>query len=297
LHALADACECTTRTVERDLELLLHDYGITYERKFRTYRLTSGHLSPIASWNAEDTIAIALATALLGGSDIPHRVAIQCALGKITGLLSPQLRTLMADAAAVVHVDPGPRDYSCAPVADIAEAAARQKTIELDYESYSSGTRMWRRVDPYQIERRDGQFLELHAWCHKNQAIRAFAVDRIHGVRETGHGFRVDEAVWSLYISAKGIVGGLRGGTPVDVHVRFSPEVAPYACDLKWPDGLSIDRASDGAAILTGMVQGTNALVGDLLRWKRHAVVLGGEELRKAIKAEVAIISQAYGEK
>jgi hypothetical protein len=45
------------------------------------------------------------------------------------------------------------------------------------------------------------------------------------------------------------------------------------------------------------MVQGTNALVGDLLRWKRHAVVLGGEELRKAIKAEVAIISQAYGEK
>jgi predicted DNA-binding transcriptional regulator YafY len=292
---LADACGCDVRTVQRDIDMLNEGGAwIDYDRRSRSYALQDpGWHFPIAEWTPEDTIALALARVLLGTPDVPQGDAIKRAFDKATGSLSPALRQLMADAAAVVHIARGPRDYGSAPVSELAGAAARRETVEIDYESRSSD-RSWRRVDPYQIERGDGQLLYLHGWCHKNQAVRAFALDRIHGVRGTSEIFDVNKADWDQYAATTGIVGGLRGGASITVEARFLPEVAAYAVAHTWPEGLTITAQPGGSALLTGTVHGTDGIVAELLRWKRDAVVLGGAELRAAMVEEIAAMAEAY---
>jgi hypothetical protein len=61
-----------------------------------------------------------------------------------------------------------------------------------------------------------------------------------------------------------------------------------------WPEGLTIAKEADGSARLTGIAQGTAGILPEILRWCRHAAVLGGEELQTAYRNEVVAIARNY---
>lgn len=292
---LADACRCGARTIQRDLDLLqgLIHLPLEYSRLAGAYILREeGWVFPLAAITLEDAMALALARGLLSAPGLPEQAAIAGALDKTTTGLSPDLRELLTNAARVFQPGRLPRDYSAAPLAAFWDAASACRTMEMDYESRHS-SRHWRAVDPYAVEARDGLFWEIHGWCHDNKTILTFALDRVHAVRTRNETFTVREAEWASFL-ANETVGGLRGGPEITVQVRFSPEVAAYARDRRWPSTLHISAESDGGALLTGTVQGVEGLVPELLRWRRHARVLGGPELRARVAEEVQAMAALY---
>ena len=293
---LADACACDKRTIQRDLQLL-QEAGIPvdYDPRCRAYVLPDkGWVFPIAPLTAEDALALALARGVLSAPGFPQAEALRTVLDKVTGSLSPALVELMQDAAQVVRSGQPARDYARAPIRELVSAARARQSVEVDYQSRSGRERAWRRMDPYVVEARAGQFWEVHGWCHRNGAIRTFALDQVFGIREVGESFAVREAEWSAFATAQGVVGGVRGGQTVTVDVVFLPPVAAYARDHAWPEGLSLEMRGDGTARLTGAAQGVDGLVAELLRWRRFCRVDGGPELRAQMAEEIRAMAALY---
>ena len=183
---LAEACQCDIRTIERDLRLLQEaGIPIDYDYSRKAYALPEkGWVFPIAPMTAEDALALALARGMVNVPGIPQQEALRATLDKLTASLSPALGELMRQAAQAIQPGRLVRDYSQAPLTELMAAAGAGRTVEVDYRSRSRGERGWRQVDPYVVEARAGQFWELHGWCHRNAAIRTFALDQVFGMRK-----------------------------------------------------------------------------------------------------------------
>ncbi|MCW3058183.1 MAG: DNA-binding transcriptional regulator [Capsulimonas sp.] len=293
---LADECGCNPRTIQRDIDLLiLTDVPITYDHSKRTYFLDrSDWTYPIHEVTAEDVLALALARAALAPPGLPYASAVRRAIDKTSSTLPPGLKELLAQAREVILTGSASRDYSSAPFDLLMMAATAKRTVEIDYSSLSGGERRWRLIDPYGVKPRDGHIWEVHGWCHRRQAIRTFALNRVKAARMTDDVFVVREDEWDRFKDEKGVYGGLRGGERVEVLVQFTPEVAGHALEYKWPEGLLIAAQEDGSVILSGKVLGVDGVIPDILRWRRHAEVLGDETLRRRFIEELREMSQIY---
>ena len=296
---LADEFGCDLRTIQRDIELLqvsLH-LPLIYDRALKTYLLEpESDASLPVHLTAEETLALALARGLLTAPGFPLKEAVLAALDKATSQLPVSLQDNLSEAVGTLHADALARDYSRAPLAPLMEAARVGQTLELYYQSRSSKQLTWRRVDPYEIALRNGQYWELHGWCHTRQAIRTFALDKIQHVHATSAHFTRREQEWTEFQAAGGVLGGLRGEAPVTVDVVFDACVADYAMDRQWPKTLRLCVLPDGSVQMTGVVQGTDGLLVELLSWRRYVLVKGGPELRARIEAEVQAIAARYKE-
>jgi predicted DNA-binding transcriptional regulator YafY len=294
---LAAACDCTPKTIQRDIQCLQSAaIPLEYDTTERSYTLPArGWTYPLVQMTATDAMALALARGLLINTTaaLPFAREIAAALDKATGGLTPALRVLL-EAASHALADHGgtARDYSNAPVGLLLESISRCETVEMEYESRSSRTREWRAVDPYRLARRDGRYFELHAWCHRHQEVRTFALDRISGARLTGRTFT--PRPWDE--SEEGVVGGLRGGPPVTVEVRFDAVVAPYAQERRWGFQATFTESDrgDGSILMCGVVRGVEGIVRELLAWMHHAEVLGGPALRTRMADEVRAMAALY---
>jgi predicted DNA-binding transcriptional regulator YafY len=292
---LSFACGCQVRTIQRAIDVLkTAGIPIEYDRRSHSYTLPDKNWSfPVVTLLPQDVLALALAQGLLAAPGTPHQAALLATLDKATAGLPPALRTLLEKASAAVRPASLARDYSQAPLQPLIQAAAARHSVKIDYLSYSSG-RSWRRVDPYAVEPRSGQLWELSAWDEKRGEIRTFALDRVLAMRDTGESFAIREAAWAAFAGASGVIGGLRGGSPEPVDVLFALPVAPYALARHWPDGLACAAQSDGSARLTGSVQGLDGICAELLRWRRHAQVLGGPALRERMREEIEAMRSLY---
>ena len=293
---LAQACECNIRTIQRDLQLL-QEAGIPVEYDYRqkAYMIPEkGWIFPIAPMTVEDALALALARGIVSTSGLPQSDAIRATLDKLTASLSPALSELMREAAQAVQPVRLVRDYSQAPITQLMTAAGAGLTVEIDYRSRSRGEQSWRRVDPYAVAAREGQYWELHGWCHRNQEIRTFALDQVRGMRLTEERFALRGEEWRAFAGAKGVMGGMRSETAITVNVVFSAEVAVYAADRQWPEGLTLTAQENGTMRLTGQVQGTEGIVPELLRWRRYCRVEGGAELKAQIAEEIRAMAALY---
>ena len=295
---LSLACGCGVQTIQRDVDALRRaGVPLEYDRRARAYHLPDKDWAfPVVHLTPQDALTLALARGLLAAPGTPHGDALRLVLDKAAAGLPPSLKRLLQDAAAAVRPAALARDYSRAPVQPLIEAATHRHSVEIDYRSRSS-PRAWRRVDPYAVEPRDGRHWELHGWDHKNGQIRTFALDRVYGMRGVGETFALRETEWAAFAGAVGVVGGLRGGDPESVDVLFAPPVAVYALANTWPVGLTCAETGErGCVRLTGTAQGLDGMVVELLRWRRHAQVLGGPKLRARMGTELQAMAALYEE-
>ncbi len=70
----------------------------------------------------------------------------------------------------------------------LRDAAARHETVEVDYYSASRDEETTRRIDPLLVFADAGHWY-VNAYCHRAEAVLHFRVDRVNGVRPTGHHF------------------------------------------------------------------------------------------------------------
>jgi predicted DNA-binding transcriptional regulator YafY len=298
----------SARTVRRHLNHLKDEEWVDYDPVKRSWHLTAQAdtltITPLAL-SLEEGVALGAARALItplsslptGQEDILQTV-LRRTFDRLLAALPQNVQSRATEMERAVRTVPAAVTTLHIPLSEFVEAISEKQTLDVLYESLSSkaAAPSWRRIDPYEIEEDvDRRRFFLHGWCHRNQAIRTFALERVSEIGVTEQTFSRRDAEWEAFAAVTGIVGGLRGFDPVPVDVRFSPEVAVYALRYSWPDGLTIVPEENGGARLTGTAQGTEGILREVLRWRRHAHVVGGSELLEAMREEIDAIRSLYG--
>lgn len=293
---LAELVDCSRATLFRELRLLEDEGLIGRDGKGSYFLLDRGQVFPTLPLNASDALALAVAQTVLVRQDTPMSQEISTALEKASSGFSPKLRTLLRQAAKQLEsTATGPSLQDIQPALSVLfQGMLQAKTVRVDYESQRSG-RSWRELNPYHISQEESGWM-VHGWCHKNQQILSFALDRFQEAELSPNPFTRDEEAWAEFWEREGVFSGLRGGELIEVQVRFDPQVADYALrSNRWPHGLIAKRQEDGSVLLTGMARGTDGILVQLLRWRRWIVVEGGQELRAAMVDELEVMLDHYG--
>jgi len=292
---LADACECDVRTIQRTLvQMELYGLPIEYNAQHHTYLMVrKGMKLSALTLTITDILALAAARAILCSQSSPFRNEIDVALNKVTAGLSEDLAGLM-ESASIAFGEYGhtARDYSGVPMVALTKAITRRETIEMTYGSRTSNNTRRRKVDPYKIKGWEGGYLGLAAWCHERKEVRTFALDRIVDPKPTGEQFTIQP--WDD--NDEGVVHGLSGGPEIEVIAKFSSTVARSASEHRWRFKAEFVDGEDGSVTLHGSVRGTDGIIRELISWRSHVEVIGGAELRRAMREEVLNVARMYAD-
>jgi predicted DNA-binding transcriptional regulator YafY len=289
---LQAACNCTGKTIQRDLQVL-NEAGasILYDRKRSSYVLERP--LPILSIKLQlpDMLALVLAQGA-AQRQIGVSATMQArAFNKLLSRLPISLRDEMASARKVMDFgEHGRRDYSGAPLQELIHASRTFQTVQMTYYSIGRDATEFRLVDPYTLTLRN-RFLNLVAYCHKHQAVRLFSVDNILNLETTGNTFEMLKD-FSLASYLEGMVGGMRGDL-TEITVLFKQKVARWAEKTRFEFPHTLENTEAGL-LLRGQVSGIEAISKELLRWGAQVEVLSPPELRQAMLCEVRAIAQMY---
>lgn len=175
----------------------------------------------------------------------------------------------------------------------LAEATLQRRQIHLRYHGRSRDEVSERDVSPQRLTHyRDNWYLD--AWCHRRDALRSFAVDRVQAVRELSEAARTvsERDLDEHYASAYGIFAGKANKT---VRLRFSPRRARWVADERWHPQQVGQFATDGSYELSFAYRDDTELVMDILRHGAEVEVVGPESLRKAVAAQLREAAARYG--
>lgn len=177
-------------------------------------------------------------------------------------------------------------------LAVVQEAVQRQCLIDMDYFTMSRNASAVRRVSPYKVWFYNETFY-LIGHCHTRKSVRIFAVDRIKSIDLLDEKFEMPadfDAEAFMHASF-----GVFQGEPVQVRIRFKPQVAGYVKEKKWHPSQTLEEAPDGSTIFSARVAGTEEIKLWVLKWGAHAEVLEPLPLREEIAAEAKKVLDIYG--
>jgi proteasome accessory factor B len=125
--------------------------------------------------------------------------------------------------------------------------------------------------------------------------MRLFALERIRGIEVTRQRFEIPEGFQPE--AHFGNAFGLVSDTPMNVRVRFSPEVAHTVKDRVWRPGQQLKTDNEGRVTIEFVAAGEMELVSWILSYGMHAEVLDPPELRQEVKRQIREMRQYYRSK
>lgn len=292
--SLAQLCDCSPRTILRDLALLrAGGVEYSYNCAAKSYQLDAPLPFETLSFSIPELMVLALACEQsLNQPNLPFAAFARRAFQRLQARLPEPLRAELQQAKQVVSTAGRVRrDYSTAHWKELMEAAQRGQTMRLLYHTKSRNDVSWREVDPYFLVERDGYYVLL-AHCHSRGEVRVFSLDSIRSLRPTEKTFqRPPDFSPEKYLHNS--LSLLRGAmTPI--VLRFQPEVALWAQQRAWRFDHEITSEPDGSLLLRGTVSGLEGIKRELLSWGAKVIVLEPPELRDLLRAEAAAMVAAY---
>jgi proteasome accessory factor B len=135
--------------------------------------------------------------------------------------------------------------------------------------------------------------LYVPGYSHHHKAVRLFALDRlIDGEWKRGDTFEVP-ASWDARARYRGSFC-LFDEPETTVRIAFSPKVARYVTRKEWMPEQKIEEHADGGTVLSMTVRGTKEVLGWVLSYGEHAVVLEPASLREELAAVTRKMAAAY---
>jgi len=257
------------------------------EQESYSLRPENFHLPAIEFTDAE-LASLQTALHLLDG-EFAYAEPLRLALQQITwGRPSPLRAPDQAPVALGLTASAGGHELS-ARLAKIETAIFRQKTITFDYYTMERDEVGHRKVDPYHLLFRDGQFYLLGR-CHDRDDIRVFRLSRIRGkvayATKAERDFRRPEdfdprvyahrAHWQF------------GNQIGEAQIRISERIA-WQVERHWGRYGTVTKVDDGSGdiIFTTGYASERTLAGWVLRFGEHARVLEPEPLARFIAERV----------
>jgi proteasome accessory factor C len=244
----------------------------------------------------DELAALATALSLLTDGGFAYAEPLRLALQQVAwGHPNPVTETDRAPVEMAMTASAGGRDLS-QRLSKIETAISRRKTIEFTYYTMERDETAKRKVDPFHLVFRGGQFY-LIGHAHERDAVRVFRLSRIQGkvgyATKAEHDFSPPEdfdrrdygqrADWQL--------GELRGTAKIFVRDRISWLIErDYGAYGELRPARKADGAPGKGAIFETEYASPRELIAWVLRWRRNAAVLAPDELREEAESRLALL-------
>jgi predicted DNA-binding transcriptional regulator YafY len=257
------------------------------------------YLDPI-SFDADELAALSTALLLLTDGGFAYAEPLRLALQQVAwGHPNPLSDAERAPIEMAMTASAGGRDLS-QRLSKIETAISRRKTIEFTYYTMERGETEKRKVDPYHLVFRGGQFY-LIGHSHERDAVRVFRLSRIQGkvgyASKAEHDFSPPEnfdrrdygsrADWQL--------GETRGTARIFIRERIAWLIER---DFGGYGELRNVKKSDGAPgkgrIFETSYASVRELIAWVLRWRQNAEVLAPEDLREEAECRLELLRERH---
>jgi predicted DNA-binding transcriptional regulator YafY len=250
---------------------------------------------------SDDELA-ALSTALLLLTDggFAYAEPLRLALQQVAwGHPNPLNEGERAPVEMAMTASAGGRELS-QRLSKIETAISRRKTIEFTYFTMERGETEKRKVDPYHLVFRGGQFY-LIGHSHERDAVRVFRLSRIQGkvgyASKAEHDFSPPEdfdrrdygsrADWQL--------GETKGTAKIFIRERIAwlieRDFGQYG-ELR--DAKRSDGVSGKGRVFETPYASERELIAWVLRWRQNAQVLAPDDLREEVEGRLALLRKRH---
>jgi len=248
----------------------------------------------------DELAALSTALLLLSDGEFAYAEPLRLALQQVAwGHPNPLKEGERAPVEMAMTASAGGRELS-QRLSKIETAISRRKTIEFTYYTMERDETAKRKVDPYHLVFRGGQFY-LIGYAHEREAVRVFRLSRIQG--KVGYGSKAEHdfsppedfdrrdygqrADWQL--------GEIRGTAKIFVRDRIAWLIER---DFGAYGTLRPAKKSDGApgkgCVFETDYASPRELIAWVLRWRQNAKVLGPDELREEAEGRLGLLHDRH---
>jgi proteasome accessory factor BC len=257
------------------------------------------YLDPI-EFDDDELASLSTALSLLTDGGFAYAEPLRLALQQVAwGHPNPLSEGERAPVEMAMTASAGGRDLS-QRLSKIETAISRRKTIEFTYYTMERDETEKRKVDPYHLVFRSGQFY-LIGHSHERDAVRVFRLSRIQGkvgyASKAEHDFSPPEdfdrrdygqrADWQL--------GEIRGTAKIFVRDRIAWLVErDYGDYGELRPARKADDAPGKGSVFETDYASPRELIAWVLRWRQNAEVLGPDELHGEARERLDLLHDRH---
>lgn len=174
----------------------------------------------------------------------------------------------------------------------VASAVLQRWRLHIHYTGRGSDNRSEREISPQRlVHYRDNWYLD--AWCHRKNAFRTFAIERIEHPTVLDKPAKAisEKALDDYFASAFGIFAGRATNMAV---LHFSAERARWVAEEEWHPAQQSCRLDDGRFELRIPYGNPTELIMDILKYGTDVEVISPASLRTAVKQRIESMAQIY---
>jgi predicted DNA-binding transcriptional regulator YafY len=298
LSALCEELQVSRATANRLLALLRdqHGFDIQYDREANGYVLKRSPQDP--------TLArlLGVGSPELAGVLAAHAILEQIPPGPL-GSGTTRAREQLGRLRSQWFGDPQISDRIQLRMAHprmtreedfnvLVSALATRRRLRFDYRSRSQDAHGGRQVSPQRLTFYRSNWY-LAAWCHAQEALRVFSVDRVsHAAVLKEPARELSAALLARELdSSYGIFPGAGDHTAV---LKFNALAARWAAEEEWHPDARRALQPDGSALLKVPYHNDTELVMEVLRHGANCEVLSPPALRAAVAKAAAAAAAQY---
>lgn len=305
IDELATRCGVTTRTIRRDLQALEEAGFPLFDDRSRDDGRTRWSIngqafkSLAAGLTLAELCALYFSRTLLESlSGTPFRDDVERAFEKLASVLTPHMRQFLDQLPRVIAAKPDPMrggpgvdaNRQQPIIARALEAILHRRQATITYHSLSSQRTKPYQVHPYRLAYAMGG-LYLLAYVPEYEAIRTFAVERIHEISLLDERFAPTE---ELPETAFPDSLGVHSGDPEPIEIEFEAPVAAYVRAHHWHHTQVLDDLPSGRVAMMLNVCVDRALKSFILSFGPFAQVKSPEPLAREIAEQLEQAAARY---
>ncbi len=294
---LARSMEVAPKTIQRDIDFMRDQLNlpIAYDRVAHGFHYTESVTSfPTVQVSHGELVALLIAQkAVEQYRGTAFEKPLASAFSKLASGLEGESGIALHELTDAISFRPqGVAVTELDAFQTLAESVLHHRTITFDYTSLSGSAAARRHVRPYHLGCLANQWY-LIGHDTDRDALRTFAIARLHGVTNTGSTFErpADFSVTEMFA---GSFSAFQTSEIQKITVRLDPFAARLAAERKWHASQQIHPRRDGGADLTIDVSPAPDLENWILSWGEHAEVLRPASLRRRIAAAAKAMAHRY---
>lgn len=277
---IADYCGVDRRTIYRDLDSL-HEMGVPVWEDAGRYGIDRTAYLSTVRLNLHEAIALYFAARLLSHHSDEHNPHVVAALDKLAASLPDStISTHLGLAADAIRARPLRSTY-VRVVEVLTRAWADRLLVRIQYRAPNRSITE-RVIAPYFLEvARSEPAAYVIAYDQLRDALRTFKIERIEDAELLDESYSIPDDFDPYRYLAD--AWGIMDDANVQIHLRFTADVAPRVRESLWHHSQQIVELPDGGCELTMIIGGIREIRSWVLGWGADVEVLAPPELRDEV--------------